>query len=344
MTPRPSPPPRQPAHSAVRPEDLARLVDAAIARRAALLSDPQTNVCRLFHSAGDGVDGLVIEKLGPVLVVQLYEGQLALDEAAARELCAYAAQRVGARAVYRKVYPKERSAVSRDLERQHRDPQPWFGEPTEPELAVREHGVIFLVRPYDGYLTGLFLDHRLSRARVRALSAGRRVLNTFAYTCGFTVAAALGGAQETVSVDISRRCLEWGKRNLAANGIALDTQRFICSDVLEYYRRAARQNRRFDFVVLDPPTFARCKGVRQTFVLARNLARLVAGVLPVLERGGLVHLSVSHRGTARRRLEEVLAAAARAAQRRCEVLERPALPEDFAGDRDFAKSVLVRVS
>jgi 23S rRNA (cytosine1962-C5)-methyltransferase len=178
---------------------------------------------------------------------------------------------------------------------------------------------------------------------VRALVAGQRVLNTFAYTCGFTAAAALGGARQTVSVDLSRKFLEWGKRNLAVNGVALDAHQFICSDVFDYYRRAVRQGQRFDFVILDPPTFARRKGHRQTFVLERDLERLVAGALGLLERGGIVHLSVNQRATARGRLKEVIATAARAQGCRCQWLEAAPLPEDFRGDPEFAKSVLARV-
>jgi 23S rRNA (cytosine1962-C5)-methyltransferase len=336
-------PPRAPPHGASVQQDSLHVVDAALARRAALLGAPDTTVGRLVHGPADGIAGLVIEKLGPVLVAQLFEGQWSLGEDVARALCAYVAERVGATAVYRKFYPRDRSAATRALERQHRDATPWIGAPAAPELAVREHGLTFLVRPYDGYLTGLFLDHRLNRLRVRELATGRRVLNTFAYTCGFTVAAALGGARETVSVDVSRRFLEWGKRNLTANGVPLDQQRFFCSDVFDYYRRAIRQKHRFDFVILDPPTFARVPGSQRTLVLAHDLERLVAGALPLLESGGILQLSVNHRGTSRRRLADAVAAAAHAQGRRCEWLAATPLPDDFCGDADYAKSLLVRL-
>jgi 23S rRNA (cytosine1962-C5)-methyltransferase len=326
-----------------QPADPAALLDAALARRAGLVSDPQTDVCRLFHSGADGIDGLVIEKLGSVLVVQLHAGRLAIDDAAVRELCAAAAARVQATAVYRKVFPKDRTTPPGDLERQHRDPTPWIGTLAEAELAVRENGAMFVVRPYDGYATGLFLDHRAARARVRELATGRRVLNAFAYTCGFTVAAALGGAAATVSVDISRKALEWGKRNLVANGLALDVHRFICADVLDYYRRAARQGQRFDFVILDPPTFARVKETGRVFSLAADLPRLVAGALELLDADGILHLSVNHRGTSLRALQAVVRGAARAQGRRAALLEGPPPPEDFPGDPDFAKSVWLRL-
>lgn len=323
--------------------DPARCLEIALARRAPLLADPDTNVARLFNSAADGIDGLVIERLGDVLVVQMHEGRLTLAEDVLRTLCASVAERLKARAVYRKVYPQQRSALSPELEKLHHDSTPWLGEPVEPELPVVESGMRFLVRPYDGYLMGLFLDHRASRARVRELAAGRRVLNTFAYTCGFTLAAALGGAALTVSVDVSKKSLEWGRRNLAANGLALDTHRFVCSDVFDYYRRAARQGRRFDFIILDPPTFARSKQTKRPFALTEQLAPLVSGAVDLLDSGGIIHLSVNHRETSVRQLEHAVTAATRECGRHCTALDRPPLPDDFHGDPDYAKSVLWRV-
>ena len=328
----------------MRAAQVGQLLDTALARRAGLLADPQTTVGRLFDAAADGIDGLVIEKLGDVLVAQLHEGRLGLSETAARDVCAEVARRVAARAVYRKVFPKDRAGARGELDRLHTDPTPWIGTPVEEEIAVLEGGMTFLVRPYDGYATGLYLDHRLERQRVRELASGLRVLNTFAYTCGFGVAAALGGAAGTVNVDISRKHLEWGKRNVTVNRLSHDAQRFICSDVFDYYRRARRQGQRFDFVILDPPTFARQKRPRRDFVLAEDLDRLVAGAISLLENGGYVHVSVNHQGTSARLLEQAIGSAASAAGLRWEWPEPPASPEDFGGGRtQHARSVLVRL-
>ncbi len=319
-------------------------IHEALARRAGLLADPHTDVARLFNGAADGIDGLVIERFGTVLIAQLHAGRLALGEDAARDLCERVAREVGATAVYRKVFPKDRTTPQRELDRWHRDPTPWIGTPVKPEIDVREAGITFLVHPYDGYATGLFLDHRTGRARVRELAAGRRVLNAFAYTCGFTVAAALGSAARTVSVDISKRYLEWGQRNLAANHLSLDAHRFIRSDVFDYYRRAARQGQHFDHIILDPPTFARLKSPRRSFSLPDDLERLVAGALDLLDAEGCLQLSVNHRGTSQAQLKQTVTGAVRAQHRRCEFLEPPAPPADFRGDPGYAKSVLARVS
>jgi len=323
--------------------DLILRIDAALDARADLLSDARTNVARLLNGQADGIDGLVIERLGKVLIAQLHEGRLTIAEDVARNLCEHMATRLNATAVYRKVFPKDRAGTSRDLERLHTDPVPWIGEPAPEEFAVIENGLTFLIRAHDGYATGLYMDHRASRALIRDLAPGHRVLNAFAYTCGFTVAAAVGGAASTTSVDSSTKHLEWGKRNLIANGQPLSDHRFIGSDIFDYYRRAQRQNHRFDLIILDPPTFARQRRPHRTFSLAQNLEELVMGAVDLLEPGGHLHLSVNHRGTSTDRLRQVTTSVARARGRRCRLLPHAPLPPDFRGDADYAKSALFRV-
>jgi 23S rRNA (cytosine1962-C5)-methyltransferase len=312
-----------------------------VSARADILADPHTNACRVFNGAADGIDGLVIEKLGDVLVAQLHEGCLRLAEPQVRNLCASARRRLGARAVYRKIFVRDRSAAEGTVARLHSDRTPWLGETVEAEFPVLENGIRFLVRPYDGYSVGLFLEQRDNRRRVRALAKGRAVLNAFAYTCGFSVAAALGGAAATVNVDVSKKHLEWGRRNFAANGLEPGSHLFTCSDVFDYYRRAKRQSRLFGLIILDPPTFARTRRPRRVFTLPEDLERLVAGAVELLGPGGYLLLAVNHRGTSRQRLERAVSLAA--ARRRSAIVDRPGLPADFRGARGYAKSVLARV-
>lgn len=328
----------QPASKRRRCDPIACL-ERALARRRALLADAETNTCRVFNAA-DGIPGLVIEKFGDVLVVQLHEGRLRLAESQTHELCAVAQERLEARAVYRKVFARERSKSLAALNKLHSDAAPWLGEPVEAEIPVLENGIRYLIHPYDGYSVGLFLEHRGSRRRLRELAAGLNVLNAFAYTCGFSVATALGGAT-TTSVDVSKKHLERGKRNFAANGLDLAPHRFICSDIFEYYRRAGRQGRRFDLVVLDPPSFGRARRPKRTFVLSKELERLVADSVTLLNSGGYLLLATNHRGISRRRLEAAIASASRS--RSVEIAERLRLPSDFAGDRGYAKAVLARL-
>ncbi|HMQ16306.1 MAG TPA: class I SAM-dependent methyltransferase [Phycisphaerae bacterium] len=349
----------------LQPAQIDELVARALRRRADLL--PRLAALRLVNDRGDGLEGLVIERLGPVLIAQLHEGRLCAGAETLRPVCERLAAQLGASAVYRKTFPRDRSRALARLEAQLTDPAPWIGAAARPEIVIDEDGLRLIVRPYDGYSTGLFLEHRDNRALVRRRAAGRRVLNLFAYTCGFSVAALAGGAAEVVSVDLSRKFLDWGRRNLLGNlpdrnthageapagdddargaasqpsdaRTALESRRaeFVCSDAFEYYRRAARQGRRFDLVILDPPTFSRQKHSRRVFSIERDLDRLVRGAVELLDRGGVLLLCCNHRATTPARLAAAARAAAGARLRR--PLETPGLPADFRGDPDYARSL-----
>ncbi|QOJ13365.1 MAG: class I SAM-dependent rRNA methyltransferase [Planctomycetia bacterium] len=316
---------------------------AALERRRSLPESGRTDAVRLFHGMADGIDGLVIEKLASVLIVQMHEGRLTTPESALREPCAALVARAGATAAYRKVFPRARGGEDARLARMHRDATPWIGTPAPPEMIVREESARFAVRPYDGFSTGLFLEQRDNRARVRAGARGLRVLNTFAYTCGFTVAAALGGAAETVSVDASRRYITWGQRNFEVNELSRAGHRFLTADVGDYLRRAGRRGERFDLVILDPPTFGRGPN-GETFSFVEHAPRLAAAAIGVLAEGGRLLFSTNHRATPGVALRRMIEQAARGEGRRVEGVESPPLPEDFAGDAAYGATVIARIA
>ena len=129
------------------------------------------------------------------------------------------------------------------------------GDPTASlDTVVAERGVRFGLDFGAGYSCGLFIDQRANRAGVRR-RAPKRVLNTFAYTCSFSVVAALAGAQ-TVSIDLSKKSLERGRRNFELNGLPTEGHRFLADDVLDVLPRLERRGEKFDLLVLDPPTFS----------------------------------------------------------------------------------------
>lgn len=323
---------------------LCQLIRRAVDRRRELLSSPDTNVARVFHGERDGTAGLVIERYASALVVQLHVGKLAEDEGVVRAAVADCMELVGASVAYRKYFPRDRSSLSPALDAANRDPVPWIGAAPVDELEVLESGLTFLVRPHDGYATGLYLDHRERRKLVTAVAHGQRVLNAFAFTCAYGVAAARAGAAEVTNVDISKRCLEWGKRNISVNRFPLEQQRFICSDVLDYYRRAERQRRRFDLVILDPPTFSRAGRQGSVCSLPDSLEALARGACGVLEAGGTMLLTVNHHRTSMTILRHAVESAARSAGRRIlECRDAPA-SSDFAGDPAYAKGIIVRLN
>ncbi len=272
-------------HGALDPETwLATALPVAAERRHALLRAKDdadaTTAFRLFSEEGDGVAGIAVDVYGEHLVVQLHDP--ALEESRILEQLAS----LDARGIYVKRRPRAaRDLASVDVS-ELAPPAPVRGEPAPDELIVREHGMPFLVRLGDGLSTGLFLDQRENRARLRAMSAGKRVLNLFAYTCGFTVAAALGGAHETLSVDASQRALDRGRANLALSSLAGAAHRLIVDDAFDALARLRKRGERFDLVCVDPPTFSTTK--RSRWTSGKDWARLAEAVLAVVGEGGSV--------------------------------------------------------
>ncbi|MBI2570197.1 MAG: bifunctional 23S rRNA (guanine(2069)-N(7))-methyltransferase RlmK/23S rRNA (guanine(2445)-N(2))-methyltransferase RlmL [Candidatus Schekmanbacteria bacterium] len=162
---------------------------------------------------------------------------------------------------------------------------------------VREGGHRFLVNLTDYLDTGLFLDGRATRARLAALAPGRRFLNLFAYTGAATVYVACAGAASTTSIDLSPTYLEWGRRNLELNGVAVDgrrhrLERADCQQLL-----AAPPSRdRYELIFLEPPTFSNSKAMRGTLDLARDQRELVLGAARLLAPGGILLFSASAHG------------------------------------------------
>jgi 23S rRNA (guanine2445-N2)-methyltransferase / 23S rRNA (guanine2069-N7)-methyltransferase len=149
---------------------------------------------------------------------------------------------------------------------------------------VAEGGLRFLVN-FDDYLdTGLFLDHRLTRVRLRALAADRRFLNLFGYTGTATVYAAAGGASSTTTVDLSRTYLDWARRNLELNGFTGREHVLTAADALEWLKSAPASA--WDLIFLDPPTFSNSKKMRNTLDVQRDHVALIQAAARLLARGG----------------------------------------------------------
>jgi 23S rRNA (cytosine1962-C5)-methyltransferase len=191
---------------------------------------------------------------------------------------------------------------------------------------VRENGVRYGLDFAAGYSAGLFLDQRMNRAFVRS-TAPRRLLNTFAYTCSFSVVAALAGA-ETVSVDLSKKSLERGRANFLLNGLEPNPDhQFIADDVLEVLPRLARRREKFDAIVLDPPTFSRgSKGRR--WQVEEHLEDLVLAAMEVAAPHARILVSTNCTKIQNSDLERVARFALKF-QRRPGDLHREAKPADF---------------
>ena len=175
-----------------------------------------------------------------------------------------------------------------------------FGDPqASPREVVSESGLLYEIDFSASYSVGLFTDQRANRKFVRERKP-TRLLNTFAYTCAFSVAAGHVGA-ETVSVDVSKSSLQRGRRNFELNGIATTSHRFVPEDVPAYLRRLAKRGEKFDTVILDPPTFGRGES-RKTFRVERDFGALLSATSDIVSPGGAILLSTNFSGWTTRHL------------------------------------------
>ncbi|MDL5054709.1 class I SAM-dependent methyltransferase [Oscillatoria laete-virens NRMC-F 0139] len=168
------------------------------------------------------------------------------------------------------------------------------GEVMNDDFFIRENGLRYLVSFKEGYSTGLFLDQRENRFDLRRWCGhhpGAEVLNVFSYTCAFSVSAAAAGAR-TTSLDLSTKYLDWGKKNFAANKLPLDGHDFIFGDAFDWMRRLAKKGRKFDCVILDPPTFSTNKDGK-VFRADKNYGELAALALKLLKRPGVLFCSAN---------------------------------------------------
>jgi len=162
--------------------------------------------------------------------------------------------------------------------------------PPQHTAVAHEEGLSYEIDFLAGYSCGLFLDQRANRRRVHAANTGT-MLNLFSYTCSFSVAAAAAGAR-TLSIDLSKAALERGRRNFALNRLALDGHRFIADDALDVLPRLARRGEKFEWIILDPPTFSRGRNGR-LFRAEKDYGRLIEMASACAVPGAMILLSTN---------------------------------------------------
>lgn len=162
-------------------------------------------------------------------------------------------------------------------------------------FTVLEYGIKFKVNLLDYLDTGLFLDHRETRHLVASLAKGKRLLNLFAYTCAFSVHAAVAGAAFTKSVDMSNTYTEWGRENFLLNSLPLKNNEIVRADCLKFLDEEIHFGQKYDLIVIDPPTLSRSKKMDQLFDIQEDYVFLLSKAQKLLLKGGAIFFSTNAR-------------------------------------------------
>lgn len=297
-------------------------------KRSAYYQDDLTTTYRLFNQEGDGFGGLTVDLYGDYAVFSWYNSYVYQIRQTISE-------------AFRQVFPEVLGAYEKirfkglDYESAH-----VYGQEAPDFFTVLENGVLYQVFMNDGLMTGIFLDqHEVRGSLVDGLAMGKSLLNMFSYTAAFSVAAAMGGASQTTSVDLAKRSRELSQAHFQANGLSTDEHRFIVMDVFEYFKYAKRKDLTYDVIVLDPPSFARNK--KQTFSVAKNYHKLISQSLEILNPGGIIIASTNAANVSRQKFTEQIDKGF--AGRSYQILNKYGLPADFAYNKKDESSNYLKV-
>lgn len=297
-------------------------------KRNAYYQDDLTTAFRLFNQEGDGFGGLTVDLYGDYAVFSWYNSYVYQIRQTISE-------------AFRQVFPEVLGAYEKirfkglDYESAH-----VYGQEAPDFFTVLENGVLYQVFMNDGLMTGIFLDqHEVRGSLVDGLAMGKSLLNMFSYTAAFSVAAAMGGASQTTSVDLAKRSRELSQAHFQANGLSTDEHRFIVMDVFEYFKYAKRKDLTYDVIVLDPPSFARNK--KQTFSVAKDYHKLISQSLEILNPGGIIIASTNAANVSRQKFTEQIDKGF--AGRSYQILNKYGLPADFAYNKKDESSNYIKV-
>ena len=304
----------------------------AINKRQSFYKDENTNAFRIFNGEGDGVGGLTIDYFDGYCLINWYsEGIYSYKEHIINALDEFGN--------YKAIYEKKRF----DTKGKYMDDDDFVkGERGEFPITVKENGMSYSVYLNDGAMVGVFLDQRDVRRAIRDKYAkGKNVLNTFSYTGAFSVAAALGGAAKTTSVDLAKRSKGKTIEQFSMNGIDYEAQDIIVMDVFDYFRYANRKQLKFDMVILDPPSFARSK--KRTFSTAKDYPALIKDTISITEKNGIIVASTNNATFGMKKFKGFIEKAFKEVNTTYKILEEFSLPADFQVDRNFPQGNYLKV-
>ena len=310
----------------------ARKIQQAISSRHDFYASEDTTAFRIFNSEGDGIGGLIIDYYDGYYVMSWYsEGIYQFKE--------YVIEALKSAPNFKGLYQKKRFNVKG----QYIEEDDFVaGDKGEFPLIIKENGIRFAVYLNDGAMVGVFLDQRDVRKTIRDKYAkGKTVLNMFSYTGAFSVAAALGGAAKTTSVDLANRSLAKTIEQFSVNGIDHEAQDIIVEDVFKYFKYAVKKNMTFDLVVLDPPSFAKSK--KHTFSAAKDYKDLLKEAIALTKPNGVIVASTNASNFDMKKFHSFIEKAFNEKGERYKMMEQFALPADFKTIKEFKSGNYLKV-
>ncbi|MDO4432418.1 MAG: class I SAM-dependent rRNA methyltransferase [Aerococcaceae bacterium] len=303
-------------------EFVEEIMQEAIEARCDYFEQTHTNAFRVFNGEGDGIGGVTIDWYASFIQINWYSrGVHQYRDWFIAALTKNLPQLQG-------IYETKRFELSEgELPIEHTQ-----GELAPTPLIIRENNVHYAIHLGEEWMTGLFLDQHDVRQFVQAQSQGLSMLNLFSYTGGFSVAAAVGGASKTVSVDVANRSLPKTQENFAINHLDSDAHEIRVMDVFDYVDYANRHALQFGLIVCDPPSFARTKASQ--FRAEKDYTRLAKSVFNLTAVGGMCILSTNHSGYSRQKFIQDLTEVARQHTGTFHLIQTFGLPEDFRTSSD----------
>ena len=285
----------------------------------------------MFNGEGDGIGGLIIDYYDRFAVFSWYNETLYTY----RQLIV---------AAFQQVYPEIQGAYEKIRFENNELPESSFifGKEAPEPLVIKENGVRYATYLNEGLMTGIFLDQKEVRGTlIDGLALGKTVLNMFSYTGAFSVAAAMGGALETTSVDLAKRSLKKTQEQFEVNGLDVAAQKIIVMDVFEYFKYAKRKKMTYDLIVLDPPSFARNK--KKVFRVAKNYGELVKDSLDILTNNGQLIASTNAANVSTEQFREMIEEEFISANVKFEQIGHYHLPQDFQTIDTFPEGDYLKV-
>ncbi|KPJ22054.1 class I SAM-dependent rRNA methyltransferase [Streptococcus phocae] len=303
------------------------LFEAAKQRRTDFSNSDFTNAYRVFNQDGDHFGGLTIDLYKDFALFSWYNTFVYQEKETIIQ-------------AFQIVFPEVKGAYEKiRFKGLGYDSAHVYGDEVA-NLTILENGVAYQVFLNEGLMTGIFLDqHQVRKGLVDGLAAGKTVLNLFSYTAAFSVAAAMGGAIETTSVDLAKRSRELSVAHFEQNHLDLSSHHFVVMDVFDYLKYAKRKQLTFDLIVLDPPSFARNK--KQTFSVTKDYHKLVAEALELLEPQGTLIASTNAANMTVSQFEKQISKGF--GNRQYEEMDFQQLPSDFTINKADERSNYLKV-